>query len=62
MMVFQISSVQYATICDDIKKIKMDGKQSYLAKTDVESAFRINPVSVYRLSFTRNGMARRLLF
>ena len=39
------SSVQYATICDAIQKIKMAGKLSHLAKTDVKNAFRIIPVS-----------------
>lgn len=41
----KFSSVQYATICDAIHKIKMAGKQCHLTKTDVKNAFRIIPVS-----------------
>ena len=41
----KFSSVQYATICDAIQKIKIAGKQCHLAKTDVKNAFRIIPVS-----------------
>lgn len=41
----KFSSVQYATICDAIQKIKMAGQQCHLAKTYVKIAFRIISVS-----------------
>ena len=39
------SSVQYATINDDVKILQRLGPGSYLPKTDIKSAFRIIPVS-----------------
>lgn len=39
------SSVQYANIDHAIKKIKQSGVGSYLAKTDIKSAFRILPIN-----------------
>ena len=39
------SSVQYANIDHAIKKIKQSGIGSYLAKTDIKSAFRILPIN-----------------
>ena len=39
------SSVQYATINDAVKILQRLGPGSYLAKTDIKSAFRIIPVS-----------------
>ena len=39
------SSVQYATINDAVKILQRLGTGSYLAKTDIKSAFRIIPVS-----------------
>ena len=41
-----MSSVQYATIQDAIYFIKQSNKPVYMAKVDVESAFRIIPVSL----------------
>ncbi|XP_033758566.1 uncharacterized protein LOC117340891 [Pecten maximus] len=38
------STVQYATISDAIGHIKQQGQNSFLAKTDIESAFRIVPI------------------
>ena len=38
------SSVQYANIDQAIKRIKQSGLGSYLAKTDIKSAFRILPI------------------
>ncbi|XP_033730175.1 uncharacterized protein LOC117319492 [Pecten maximus] len=38
------STVQYATIADAIGKIKQLGQGCFLAKTDIESAFRIVPI------------------
>ena len=40
-----MSSVRYATIQDDIDFIKDSPKPVYMAKVDIESAFRIIPVS-----------------
>jgi len=39
------TSVHYATIDDAIQKIKQSGVGSYLAKTDIKSAFRILPIN-----------------
>ena len=39
------SSVQYSNIDHAIKKIKQSGVGSYLAKTDIKSAFRILPIN-----------------
>ena len=39
------SSVHYANIDKTIRRIKQSGVGSYLAKTDVKSAFRILPVN-----------------
>ena len=39
------SSVQYANIEHAIKKIKQSGVGSYLAKTDIKSAFSILPIN-----------------
>ena len=41
----EISSVQYATIHDAIDFIRHSPKPVYMAKADVESAFRITPIS-----------------
>lgn len=38
------TSVQYATVADAIRLIKLAGPGSYLAKTDIKSAFRIIPI------------------
>ena len=39
------ASVQYATISDAVQILKRLGQGCYLAKTDIQSAFRIIPVS-----------------
>ena len=38
------STVSYATIDDAIRLIRLAGRDSYLAKTDIKSAFRIIPI------------------
>ena len=38
-------SVQYASLIDAITLIKANGRNCYLAKTDIKSAFRIIPIS-----------------
>ena len=52
------SSVQYANIYHAIKRIKLSGVGSYLAKTDIKSAFRIltiNPQDYHLLGIKWNG-------
>ena len=52
------SSVQYANIYHAIKRIKLSGVGSYLAKTDIKSAFRnlpINPQDYHLLGINWNG-------
>lgn len=52
------ASVHYATIDDAIAKIKQVGQGCYLAKTDIESAFRllpINPADYSLLGFKWKG-------
>jgi len=39
------SSVQYANIDQAIKRIKQSGVGSYLAKSDIKSAFRVWPIN-----------------
>lgn len=40
----EASSVHYASIDDAIRKIKVCGRGAFLAKSDIESAFRIIPI------------------
>ena len=52
------SSVQYANTDHAIKRIKLSGVGSYLAKTDIKSAFRIfpiNPQDYHLLGIKWNG-------
>ena len=54
----EFSTVKYATVVDAIKVLKKLGKNSFMAKTDIQNAFRIIPLhpSQYKLLvFKFNG-------
>ena len=48
----EYSTVPYARIHDALKLIKQAGRGCFLAKTDIQNAFRIIPIRPYRLIIT----------